>query len=343
MRKVVVHAPGGFEALRVETHPERRAGDGEVRVAVRACGVNYADCIVRMGLYESAKEYVGWPITPGFEVAGTVEEVGADVDGFSPGDEVLAVTRFGGYASAIVVPEAQVFRRPDALSTEQAAAFPAVHLTAWYALFVLAQPRPGAKLLVHSAAGGVGTALLALARDAGFETVGVVGAAHKVEAARAAGAGAVIDKSTQDLWKEADRLAPEGYEVVLDANGPSTLRKSYARVRPGGRLVVYGFHSMLPRGSGKPFLPRLAIDWLRVPRFDPLRMTGDNRSVMAFNLSYLFDRRDLLQEAMTDLLARVGRGAIPPPRVTTFLLERVADAHRAIESGDTVGKLVLLV
>src|SRR5690606_30795686 len=122
---------------------------------VQAAGVNYADCVVRMGLYESAKKYVGWPITPGFEFAGRVDALGEGTPGLAPGDEVFGVTRFGGYASSVVVPRHQVFRRPAVCSPDEAAAFPSVHLTAWYALFELAHPRPGSTLLVHSAAGGV--------------------------------------------------------------------------------------------------------------------------------------------------------------------------------------------
>ena len=343
MQKVVVHLAGGYEELRVETHPSPSLGPGEVRIDVAACGVNYADCIVRMGLYESAKKYVGWPITPGFEVAGTVRAIGEGVTAVRPGDDVIAVTRFGGYATEIVVPATQVWRRPAQLDAREAAAFPAVHLTAWYALFALAQPRAGARLLVHSAAGGVGTALCALARRSGFEAVGVVGAPHKIDAARAAGAAHVIDKSSQDLFAQAARIAPDGYDVVLDANGPSTLRGSYSALRPGGRLIVYGFHSILPRGRGKPSLAELALGWLRTPRFDPLRMTGDNRSVMAFNLSYMFDRAELLSEAMSQLLGWVADGSLRAPAITAFPFERVADAHRALESGSTTGKLVLEV
>jgi NADPH:quinone reductase-like Zn-dependent oxidoreductase len=159
---------------------------------------------------------------------------------------------------------------------------------------------------------------------------------------RAAGADSVIDKSATDLFEAAERLSPDGYDVVLDANGVETLRASYEHVRPGGRLVVYGFHSMLPRGRGSPSWPGLAVSWLRTPRFDPLRMTNDNRSVLAFNLSYLFDRHDLLAEGMAALFAWLRAGALRPPPVTTYPFERVADAHRAIESGSTVGKLVLV-
>lgn len=341
MRRVVVHGPGGWDELRVETHPDLTAEAGEVLVEVAACGVNYADCIVRMGLYESAKEYVGWPITPGFEFAGRVKTLGEGVDDLAVGDEVFGVTRFGGYASEVAVPRDQVFRRPATLSSEQAATLPAVHMTAWYALFELAHPRPGATLLVHSAAGGVGSALVQLGRIAGARVVGVVGRSHKVATARSLGAEVVIDKSSQSLWGEAERAAPEGYDVVLDANGVETLRQSYEHLAPGGKLVVYGFHSMMRRGKDRPSWPKLAIDWLRTPRFNPLQLTNDNKSVLAFNLSYLFDRTDMLAEAMGQLLGWVEAGRLTPPPVETFPFARVADAHRAIESGETVGKLAL--
>jgi synaptic vesicle membrane protein VAT-1 len=341
VRQVVVHRSGGYERLRLEEAADPTPAPGEVLIRAHACGVNFADCVVRMGLYESAKKYVGWPITPGFEVAGNVQAVGAGVDPALVGRSVIALTRFGGYATHVVVPATQVFERPEELSVVEAAAFPAVHLTAWYALRELARPRPGARVLVHSAAGGVGGALLQLGRIMACHPVGVVGGVHKVTVARELGAEEVIDASREDLWERAERHAPEGYDVVLDANGVSTLRQSYAHLRPGGKLVVYGFHSMLVRGRGRPSWPKLAVDYLRTPRFNPLAMTGDNRSVMAFNLSYLFDRQDILAEAMAELLGWVRDGRLRAPPVQSFPLERVADAHRALESGTTTGKLVL--
>ena len=127
MKKVLIDRAGGYDRLRIVEGPALVPGAGEVRVDVAYAGVNYADCVVRMGLYASAKQYVGWPITPGFEVAGAVGAVGAGVDPGWLGREVFAVTRFGGYASEVVVPLAQVFARPPALSLAEAAAFPAVH------------------------------------------------------------------------------------------------------------------------------------------------------------------------------------------------------------------------
>jgi NADPH:quinone reductase-like Zn-dependent oxidoreductase len=342
LRKIVIPKAGGYERLQRETGPIPAPGPGQLLIEVRAIGVNYADCVVRMGLYASAREYVGWPITPGFEVAGVVAAVGPGVSDVAVGSEVFAVTLFGGYSSHVVVDRAYVFPRPQGLRCEQAAALPAVFMTAWFALFELAHPRPGSRVLVHSAAGGVGGALVQLAKQAGCVVVGVVGGSHKVAAVKAHGADHVIDKSTQDLWQEAERLAPSGYDVILDANGVSTLKRSYEHLRRAGKLVVYGFHSMLPRSGGRPNWPKLAADYLRTPRFNPLDMTNGSKSVMAFNLSYLFDRIDLLQEAMAQITGWLNSGQIVAPPITTYPLGEVARAHADLESGRTIGKLILI-
>lgn len=342
MRRVVIPKPGGYDKLVVESAPDPEPGPGEVRVRTRAIGVNYADCITRMGLYASARKYVGYPITPGFELTGIVDAVGSGVDDVRPGARVMAVTRFGAYASAVVVPRAQLFDIPSGFSEDEAAGFPAVFLTAHYALFELAHVREGDTVLVHSAAGGVGTAALLLARLAGARTVAVVGRTDKIATARAFGADVVIDKSREDLWRMARRAAPEGFEVVLDPNGRETLRESYRHLRPTGRLVVYGFHSMLPRGRGTVRWLRLAWDVVRTPLFSPLTMTNENKSLLAFNLSYLFDEQSLLVRGMEQLLTWAREGRIRPLPTRTYRLEDVAAAHRDIESGRTVGKLVLV-
>ncbi len=342
MKKVVIHSAGSYDRLRVEEEPVPEVASDEVLVEVAAIGVNYADVIVRMGLYASAKEYVGWPITPGFEVAGRVTAVGPDVEGLSVGDEVCALTRFGGYASHLVTKAAYVFPRPSSLSFEEAAGLPTVFFTAWFALCELAHPRPGAKVLVHSAAGGVGGSLVQVAKILGTEVVGVVGGSHKVDTAKSHGADFVIDKSTQNLWAEAERLAPTGFDVILDANGVATLRDSYEHLRRAGKLVVYGFHTMMPKKGGRPKLLKLAAGWLRTPRFNPLDMTNQSKSVMAFNLSYLFERVDLLELGLRDLERWIESGGVKAAPVTTYPLEEVARAHADIESGTTVGKLILI-
>ncbi len=345
-RRITIRRAGSYDRLELETVAGRSPGAGEVVIDVKATGVNYADCIVRMGLYASAREFVGWPITPGFEVAGLVKTVGEGVTDLAVGDRVFAVTLFNGYASQVRVAREKVFALPSGLSFEQAAGVPAVYLTAYYGLIELARPRPGQRVLVHSAAGGVGGALVQLAKVAGCEVTAVVGGAHKVEAARAAGADHVIDKSSEALWPAAERYAPGGYDVIADANGVATLGDSYAHLRTPGKLIVYGFHSMMSKSTaqtgGRPNWFKLALGWLRTPRFNPLDMTQTSRSILAFNLSYMFEEQWLLAEAMERLTGWLDDGSIKPPPVTTYPLDRVADAHRALEGGATVGKLVLV-
>jgi NADPH:quinone reductase-like Zn-dependent oxidoreductase len=342
MKKVLIRSAGGYDRLELVEAESGSLAAGEVRVEVEAIGVNFADVIIRMGLYSSAKEYVGWPITPGFEFSGRVVEVAAGVEGFEVGQAVLGLTRFGAYASEVCVPAHQLFALPEGYSMEEAAGFQVVFLTAYYALHRLCLLSPGQRVLVHSAAGGVGGALLQLAKLAGLASLGVVGASHKVEAARTLGATEVVDKSTEDLWARAEAFAPEGFDAVFDANGVSTLRESYRHLAPEGRLVVYGFHTMFPRRGGRPNWLQLALSWLRTPRFDPFQLVERNRAVMGFNLSYLFGQEALLGEVMGVLLDHAAAGRLEKPTVTAYPLAEVARAHADLESGATVGKLILV-
>jgi NADPH:quinone reductase-like Zn-dependent oxidoreductase len=175
----------------------------------------------------------------------------------------------------------------------------------------------------------------------GLHVTGVVGASPKVAYVHEIGADAVIDKSTRSLWAEAKRLCPEGYDLVFDANGPETLAQSYAHLKPTGKLMVYGFHTLLPKQGGRINYLKAALGMLRMPRFNPLSMTTDNKGVVAFNLSFLFARTDLLHPAVADLTAWVETGSMQVPKIRSFALKDVAQAHRALESGETTGKLVL--
>jgi NADPH:quinone reductase-like Zn-dependent oxidoreductase len=343
MKKIVVHRPGGYDRLVLEEHPDLSPGPGEVVVDVEAAGVNYADCCIRWGVYASAKKYVGWPITPGFEVAGRVRAVGEGVTRFRAGDPAMVITRFNGYATQVKVLEFQVFPIPDGFSMAEAAAFPGVYMTAYHALHQIVRIREGGTLLIHSAAGGVGTALLQLARMGGFRTVGVVGGPHKVEVAKRFGANEVIDKSSADLWPEAKRLAPGKYDAVLDANGAETLLESYRHLAPTGKLIAYGAHTLLPKSGGRLNYLKLIRGYFQVPKFNPLVLLSQNKTVAGFNLSFLFERKDLVTEGMDALLKAVKEKKIQPPAVTLFPLAEVGRAHAAIESGKTVGKLVLQV
>lgn len=342
MKKIVIHSPGNHEKLALEEHPDLIPGPGEVVVNTRAAGVNYADVCVRWGVYESAKRLVGWPITPGFEFSGIVGNTGPDVTRFKSGDRVFGITFFNGYASQICVPEKQLYTIPDRFSLEEAAGFPAVFMTAYHALFQLVRIPEGASILIHSAGGGVGSALVQLARARGFSITGVVGSPHKVSYVKSLGAHHVIDKSSADLWTSVRSVCPNGYDAVLDANGPETLRGSYTALRATGKLIVYGSHGILPQTStGRMNYLKAAFGLWKMPRFNPMDLITDNKSVIGFNLSFLFDRDDLLLEGMRSLLEMVEKGQLLPPKITRFDAIDAASAHRLIESGASTGKIVL--
>jgi NADPH:quinone reductase-like Zn-dependent oxidoreductase len=233
--------------------------------------------LCRWGLYESAHEFVGYPIVPGFDVAGVVERVGSNVKDLQVGDRAFGCTFFGAYSSRILIPATQLRKIPDRLSTVEAASLPAVSLTALYALFLaghfpLASKFRRKGILIHSAAGGVGSMLVQLSRLLGLSpVVGVVGRTAKVEAAQALGCHVVIDKSQENLWEAARAACPDGYAAVMDSNGVSTIQESYNHLSMTGRLIVYGFHSNLP--MGRDMLSPLewvgmALKQQRMPQFD---------------------------------------------------------------------------
>ncbi len=335
MKKIVIHGPGDYSKLKLETAPDLVATHpDEVIVDVKATGINYADIIIRWGLYKSAKEFVGWPITPGFEFAGTIQ---------GTNQKVLGVTLFNGYASQVKVHKSQLYPLPEGMSFEEGAAFPAVFMTAYHALNQIVVSKPGMLALIHSAAGGVGSSLVQLCRIKGIKTIGVVGSGHKVEALKNLGCDFVIDKSKENLWQKVKEYAPKGVDLAFDANGFETLKQSYDHLASCGKLIAYGAHSMFPKKGGKVNWPKLAMDFLRTPRFSPLDLTSDNKSVVGFNLSFLFERKDLQEEAFADLLKWYTQGLIRIPKIKSFPLEDVALAHQELESGKTVGKLVLTI
>ncbi len=339
-RRIIIDKPGGYGVFRYDETPIDDPGPGEVQVEVKACGINFADVSVRLGLYRAAKG--AYPICPGLEFSGIVRQTGSGVEGFKPGDRVFGACRFGGYTTAINSPAEHLWALPKTWGFERGATFPVAYLTAYYALHHVAHLRESDRVLIHSAAGGVGTALLHLVKLNGNMSVGVVGRSEKVASAKEAGAAFVIDKSTQDLWGKAKELSPEGYDLILDANGASTLKGSYRHLKPAGRLIIYGFASMFSH-SGRKNILKLTWYYLRTPRFNPFDLTGSNKTISGFNLIYLFEKVDLFRSIMETLLSSDAEELIPPMPITTFPFQDVGSAHQAIESGRSVGKLVLVV
>jgi NADPH:quinone reductase-like Zn-dependent oxidoreductase len=238
VRAVVITRHGPPEVLRVEERPDAEApGPGEVRIAVKAAGINFADTMARTGVYPDAPPV---PSVVGYEVAGEVESVGEGTDGLALGDRVIAGTKFGGYAELVTVPAGQALPLPGHLSFEQGAAVPVNYGTAWAALVIMGGLREGDRVLIHAAGGGVGIAATQIAKSIGAEIFGTA-SPSKHEAISQQGVEHAIDYRSQDFAAEVMRITEgEGVDVIIDAIGPSSFRKDYRILRPGGRLIMYG-------------------------------------------------------------------------------------------------------
>jgi NADPH:quinone reductase-like Zn-dependent oxidoreductase len=343
MRAVVLTGHGGPEVLQVQERPDPQVGPGEVRIAVKAAGINFADTMARVGLYPEAPKA---PCVLGYEVAGEVESVGPGVDTVKVGDRVMAGTRFGGQASMVSVPEGQVIPLDDSLSYEQGAAFPVNYSTAYVALVIMGGLREGDRVLIHAAAGGVGISATQIARSRGAEIFGTA-SASKHDAIREQGVDHAIDYRTLDFEREIRRItAGEGVDLIMDATGPTNFRKDYRVLREGGRLIMYGA-SELTTEQGRS-IPTLARNLMRMPIatmpwWKSLSILSENKGVFGLNMLAWQDREglDRVIEPLSKEL-EAGTIKIDPVVAESFPFDQAGDAHRFIAERRNVGKVVLV-
>jgi synaptic vesicle membrane protein VAT-1 len=337
---------GSLDRLQRHDEPLPDPGPGEARVRVEAIGLNFADLFAAQGLYSATPK---GSFIPGLECAGVLEAVGpgwpADC-GLAPGDRVIALTRFGAYATAINVGAAYLRPVPAGWSAVQAAAWPVQGLTAWYGLVPLGNVQQGSVVLVQSAAGGVGLLALEILDALDARPLAVVGLEAKrryLVEQRGMSPDTIVVRDPRRFGAQLDRslaaLDASGFDCVLDAVLGPTFRPAFDRLRPEGRYVLFGAAGFMSRGARPNYL-RLALDYLRRPRLDPLAMISDNRSLMAFNLIWLWDHADRLPAAYAELEQLAPR----PPHVGAVLpFDRAPDALRRLQRGGTIGKLVLEV
>jgi NADPH:quinone reductase-like Zn-dependent oxidoreductase len=341
MRAVVLTGTGGPEVLQVQERPDPPVGPGEIRIAVRAAGINFADTLARVGLYPDAPKP---PCVLGYEVAGEVESVGEGVSGFKLGDRVVAGTRFGGQAELITVPAGQALPLPDRLSFEQGAAFPVNYGTAYAALILMGSLREGDRVLIHAAGGGVGISATQIARNAGAEIFGTA-SPGKHEAIRAQGVAHPIDYRNQDFEAEVMRITGgEGVDLVMDALGPTSFRKDYRLLRSGGRLVMYGLSENSDNGVRNipATLKSLAkMPWATMPWWKSLMIMNENKGVFGLNMLSWWDREGNLDRVTEPLMADLEAGRLEPVVAEAFPFDRAGEAHEFIAQRRNVGKVVL--
>jgi NADPH:quinone reductase-like Zn-dependent oxidoreductase len=342
MRAVVLTGHGGPEVLQVEERPDPPPGAGEARIAVKAAGVNFADTAARVGVYPDAPKP---PCVLGYEVAGVVESVGDGVESPSVGDRVVAGVRFGGYAERVVVPAGQVLPLAERFSFEQGAAIPVNYVTAYCGLVVMGGVKEGERVLIHAAGGGVGTAAIQIARRRGAEIFGTASAA-KHASIRELGVAHPIDYRTQDFEAEINRITGgEGIDLAFDALGPSSFRKDYRLLRPGGRLIMYGV-AELQEGTARS-VPAIARSLARMPFatlpwWKSLSILNENKGVFGLNMLHWWDREGDVSRITGPLVEELEAGELEPVVAESFPFDRAGDAHRYIAERRNIGKVVLV-
>lgn len=337
MRQIWITRPGPPEVLQVKEAPDPTAQEGQVRVRVRAAGINFADLVARTGMYQDAPPL---PCVVGYEVSGVVDQVGSGVTGFAAGDRVFAMPRFGGYSDTVVLSAAQVIHMPAKMSFEEAAAMPVVYLTAHHMMLFTGVLRPGMKVLIHSAAGGVGLAAIDLARAHGCEIFGTA-SPSKHAFLRERGCHHPIDSGARWPARVRELLGPHGgLDLALDPIGGRSFTESYNLLGEAGRMVCFGASSMTV-GKERNLLAAMRM-LLGMKWWHPVKLMNDNKAVQGVNMGHLFGRLDLLKPQFEALTAMYERGEIRPHVDRTFRFDEAAAAHHYLHDRKAKGKILLV-
>ncbi len=336
MRSVWISRQGGPEVLQVRESPDPEPGPGQVRIRVKAAGINFADLLMRQGLYPGAPKV---PFVPGYEAAGVIDRLGSPADGRREGERVVVPSNFGGYSDTLVARADEVLPIPEGKSFESAAALTVNYLTAYEAMVNLGHIKKGQSMLVHGAAGGVGTAAAQIARIFDVEVFGTA-SPSKHGYLKRLGVAHCIDYNTEDFEAVVRKQTRRrGVDLVLDPIGGYSFRKSYRSLAPGGKLILYGFSAA--EAGGRRSLLKVAWQAFRTPRFSSFDLMMENRGVIGLHLGRMTGEKARLLAGMTQLVAWWREGRIEPQVGKAFPFTEAAEAHRYIHDRKSTGKVVL--
>ncbi len=335
MKQVWITRAGAPEVLELREAADPEPQAGEVRVRVKRSGINFADLMARVGLYPDAPPL---PCVIGYETSGVIDRVGKGVTSHKVGDRVMAMPKFGGYTDTLVIGEAQVFPMPEKMTFDEGAGIPVVYLTAYTMMLFTGHLRPRSRVLIHSAAGGVGLAAIDLAKTRECEMFGLA-SKGKHDFLRERGVQHCF--TTDEDWPARIReiTGKQGLDLVLDPVGAKSWRTGYDLLGACGRLVAFGLSAAA--GGKTRNLFKAVWEVLQIPKFSPTDMMNDNKTVTGVNMGHLFDRIDLLAPQMTDLIAMYEKGQISPYVSKVFPAAEAAAAHHFIHDRKAIGKVLL--
>ena len=328
MRAVVVSAYGSTDVLKVEDIAGPVLEPNQVRIEVHAAGLNFADVMSRLGHYSANMDL---PYIGGFEVSGVVTETSPEVSGLAVGDRVAAMTRRGGFAEAVCIDQRDVIVLPDSMSFTEGAAVPVAYSTAWAGLIGYGNVQPGERVLVMAAAGAVGIAAVQLAKNAGAEVWGAA-SPGKHETILGLGVDTAVDY-TQPGWE--DDLPP--FDLVMDAIGGDSFKRSYDLLRPGGRLVAFGAVSVFDGGVREE-----TEDFRTVRGLSSAEQMIDSKTIIGLDLRVLWDDRDTIQPWLAPLIPLLENKAIRPIVSDVVTYAQAAEAHQILTDRRNIGKVVLV-
>jgi NADPH:quinone reductase-like Zn-dependent oxidoreductase len=332
MKSVVITRKGGPEVLQLVERDMPNPGPGEVRIQVLATGVAYADVLMRNGLYLGTPPM---PYPPGYDIVGIVESLGSSVSRVRVGDVVAALTVTGGCTQYIVLPETELVPVPPGLDPAEAVSLVLNYTTAYQMLHRIGKVKKGSRVLIHGAAGGVGTAALQLGRLAGLEMWGTA-SPGKHDLIRSFG-GTPIDYKSEDFVAVVRKATGDGVDLALDPVGWSYFRRSFAALRPGGKLIGYGISAAMTHRAG------LLIGLGSFALLAILPLTSRTRSAEWFNVTTVKKKHgDWFREDLGTLMQLLAEGKIRPLVAERLPLKDAARAHQMLESAAVTGKIVLL-
>ena len=332
-----MHKAGSIKYLRLQPEMLEQPKFDEVCVQVKAIGLNFADVFAMQGLYKAAPKEA---FIPGLEFSGEIIAVGSALTEWKVGAKVMGATKFGGYVSHINIHHRYVVPLPAGWSFEEGAGFLVQWLTAYYALTALGNLQKGMTVLIHSAADGVGMLANRICKKFDAYTIGTVGNAKKLNFLRKEEAyDAVIVRGNDFYQKLKGALNGRSLQLVMECIGGKILMQSWKAMAPMGRMVVYGSASFATHGT-KPNYLKLIWKYLRRPKIDPLRLPTQNKSLMGFNLIYLYEQTDMMHEMLNNLQAL----QLKPQHIGhVYKFEEMHKAIHLFQRGETVGKVVVKV
>ncbi len=333
---VLVKQGSSQNAFDIQTLPDLpKCQPNEVKVAVKAFGLNFADVTARLGKYPDCPPL---PAIIGYEAVGHIEEVGSQVTNLKVGQRVLAFTRFGGYATQVIAQESAVIAIPESISNAEAAALATQYCTAYYAACIAINLHPSDHVLIQAAAGGVGIALTQLAKKAGCTVYGTAGSDKKLDLLREQGVDVPINYQKEDFAKVIAKTAPNGkIDVVFDSVGGSYVKKSFGLLNAGGRLVCYGAADL----SGANILST-AYKALQFGFYHPVQFMMRSISLIGVNMLRIADNKpELLQHSLQEVVKGYEAGYLKPVVGGVYPIAQLATAHDLLQNRQTTGKVVI--